>query len=531
VYRRAVKLTRRSFLIGSTAGAALAALAAPGRLRLADARGLLTDPTLDALIQRTLAAARKAGATYADVRIVRRRRETLRTREAMVQGVDSTESYGVGVRVVADGAWGFAATPLVIVAEAEKAARQAVEIARANAPFVPRKVELAPMPASVDVWQTPLERDPFKIPLEDKADLLLALNAEVMKVKGVKFCTSGYEGQQEWKLLATSDGAYVEQEIVRVEPTLSATAVDAKTGEFVSRDHEIQARQAGWEYIADSTLLADARRIGEEAVEKLAAPSVTPGPRDTIIAPSNLWLTIHESVGHPTELDRALGDEANFAGTSFATTDKLNKLRYAAPALSFFADKTTPGGLATCGYDDDGVKTQRWYLVKNGLFVGYQTTREQAAWIGEKTSRGTSYAQDYASVPFQRMPNVSLEPGPKPLSLEDLVAATDDGIVISGRGSWSIDHQRYNFQFGGQAFYEVKKGKRTRMLKDVAYQANTVAFWNSCDLLGGAASWQLGGAMNDGKGEPGQTNAVSHGCPPARFKKLNIINTNARSKG
>jgi TldD protein len=525
-----MKLTRRSFLIAGSAGAALAALSAPGRLRLADARGLLTDPTLDQLVQRALAAAKQAGATYADVRVVRRRAEAVRTREAMVQGVDSTESYGVGVRVIAGGAWGFAATPQVVAAEAEKAARKAVEIAKANAKLGGKPVELAPMPASVDVWQTPLERDPFKIPLEDKAELLLAINAEVLKVPGVKFVRSYYAGLSEWKLLATSDGAYLEQEITRLSPGYSATAVDGKSGEFVSRDHEIQPMQAGWEYVEGSSMLADARRIGEEVVEKLAAPSVSPGKRDLVLAPSNMWLTIHESIGHPTELDRALGFEANFAGTSFATPEKLNKLKIAAPALSFYADKTTPGGLATCGYDDDGVKTQKWYLVKNGLFVGYQTTRDQAGWIGEKASRGTSYAQDYAKVPFQRMPNVSLEPGPKPLGLEEIIAATDDGILVEGTGSWSIDHQRYNFQFGGQVFHEIKKGKRTRMLKDVAYQANTVDFWSSCDLLGGPASWRLGGAMNDGKGEPMQVNAVSHGCPPARFRQVNILNTNARSK-
>ncbi len=525
-----MKLSRRAFLIGSSAGAALAALSAPGRLRLADARGLLTDPTLDQLVQRTLAAAKKAGASYADVRIVRRRDEGISTREAMVQRVSSTETYGVGVRVLAGGAWGFAATPLVVAAEAEKAARRAVEIAKANAALGGKPVELAPVAAHVDVWQTPLERDPFKIPLEDKAEFLLSINAEVMKVPGVKFVESYYQGRSEWKLLATSDGAYIEQEITRVSPGYTATAVDSAAGEFVDRDHEIQPMQAGWEYVEGSTMLADARRIGEEAVEKLKAPSVSAGKRDLVLAPSHLWLTIHESIGHPTELDRALGFEANFAGTSFATPDKLHKLRIAAPALSFYADKTTPGGLATCGYDDEGVKTQKWPIVDKGLFVGYQTTREQAGWIGEKASRGTSYAQDYASVPFQRMPNVSLAPGPKPLGLDDLVAATDDGILILGTGSWSIDHQRYNFQFGGQVFHEIKKGKRTRMLKDVAYQANTIDFWNSCDLLGGPASWRLGGAMNDGKGEPMQSNAVSHGCPPARFRKVNVLNTNARSK-
>ncbi|HSS02159.1 MAG TPA: TldD/PmbA family protein, partial [Kofleriaceae bacterium] len=275
--------------------------------------------------------------------------------------------------------------------------------------------------------------------------------------------------------------------------------------------------------------VADARRIGEQAVEKLKSPSVTAGKKDLILDPSNLWLTIHESIGHPTELARALGYEANYAGTSFATPDKLGKLRIASPIMSFYADKTTPGGLATCGYDDDGVATQRWNLIDKGVFVGYQTTREQAGWIGEKASRGTCYADSFSSFPFQRMPNVSLAPGPQERSLDDLIASTDDGVVIAGRGSWSIDHQRLNFQFGGQVFWEVKRGKRTRMLRDIAYQANTLEFWNSCDAIGGPKSWSLGGSFSDGKGEPGQVNSVSHGCPPARFRGVNILNTNRRT--
>ena len=240
-------------------------------------------------------------------------------------------------------------------------------------------------------------------------------------------------------------------------------------------------------------------------------------------------MTIHESIGHPTELDRALGYEANFAGTSYATPDKLGKLRIGSDLVNIYADKTTPGALATCGYDDDGVKTQKWDLVKNGVFVGYQTTREQAGWIGEKTSRGTCYADDFSSFPFQRMPNVSLAPAPMPLGAADLIAATEDGIFITGTGSWSIDHQRLNFQFGGQMFYEVKHGKITGPLRDVAYQANSIDFWNSCDLVaGGAKEWKMGGALYDGKGEPEQNNPVSHGCPPARFRNINILNTNAR---
>jgi TldD protein len=522
---RAVKLSRRSFLSGSSAGA-LALFAGP---RLVAARGLLTEPKLDDLLQRALAAATRAGASYADVRIVRIRRETVATREDRVERVASTEDYGVGVRVIAGGAWGFSATPSVTAADAERAARDAVAIARANAPFMKRPVTLAPVPANVDVWQTALTKDPFKIPLEDKAELLLAINREAMKVPGVKFATSQYVAVAEWKLLASTDGAYIEQEIVRLSPGYAVTAVDDKRGEFESCDHPLPARQAGWEYVEAAPLVADARRIAEQAVEKLKAPSVTPGKKDLILDPSNLWLTIHESIGHPTELDRALGYEANFAGTSFATPDKRGKLRIAAPILTFFADKTTPGGLATCGYDDDGVATQKWNLVENGVFVGYQTTREQAGWIGEHASRGTSYADGYGSIPFQRMPNVSLAPGAKERSIEDLIAATDDGIVIAGRGSWSIDHQRFNFQFGGQTFWEVKHGKKTRMLRDVAYQANTVEFWNACDLIGGPKSWWMGGSMSDGKGEPEQVNAVSHGCPPARVKQVNILNTNRRT--
>jgi TldD protein len=520
-----VKLSRRSFLAGSSAAAA-ALIARPS---LATARGLLTEPRLDDLVKRALAAATKAGATYADVRVVRRRFERVDTREDKVEDVASSEDYGVGVRVIAGGAWGFAATPSVTAADAERAAQSAVAVAKANAALMKKPVTLAPVPANVDVWQTALVKDPFKIPLEDKAELLLAINREVMKVPGIQFASASFNALHEWKLLASTDGAYLEQEVTRLMPGYVATAVDAKRGEFASVEHPVPPRQAGWEYVEGVPLVADARRIAEAAVEKLKAPGVVPGKKDLILDATNLWLTIHESIGHPTELDRAMGLEANFAGTSFATPDKRGKLRIGAPILTFFADKTTPGGLATCGYDDDGVATQRWNLVENGIFVGYQTTRDQAAWIGEKASRGTSYADSYSSVPFQRMPNVSLAAGPKERSIDDLIAMTDDGIVIAGDGSWSIDHQRFNFQFGGQQFWEVKRGKKTRMLKDVAYQANTIEFWNACDAIGGPKSWWMGGSLFDGKGEPGQINAVSHGCPPARFKQINILNTNKRT--
>jgi len=520
-----VSISRRGFLIGASAGA-LAALSTP---RSALARGLLTEPALDDLIKRALAAATKAGASYADVRIVRMRHENLSTREDRIDNVSSTEEYGVGVRVIAGGAWGFSATPTVVAGEAERVARQAVAIAKANASLMKRPVTLSKETPHVDVWQTALTKDPFKIPLEDKAELLLAINREAMKVPGVKFVTSSYSAVSEWKLLASTEGTYLEQEIVRLSPGYSVTAVNDKLGEFESREHDFAARQAGWEYVEQAPLIADARRIAEEAVAKLKAPSVREGKHDLILEPSNLWLTIHESIGHPTELDRALGYEANFAGTSYATPDKIGKLKIGSSILDFYADKTTPGGLATCGYDDDGVRTQHWPLVAKGVLVGFQTTREQAGWINEKHSRGTCYGDAFSSFPFQRMPNVSLAPSPTERSLADIIAATDNGIVVGGRGSWSIDHQRLNFQFSGQTFWEVKGGKKTRMLRDVAYQANTLEFWNSCDLIGGPRSWELHGTMADGKGEPGQSNAVSHGCPPARFRKVNILDTNRRS--
>ncbi len=520
---------RREFLVAAGAGAALA-LTAAARARLVSARGIVLERTLDDVIARTLAAASKAGATYADVRLVRRRDEIVATREDHVTYLTSNESYGLGVRVIAGGAWGFAASSAVEPAEGERVARAAVALAQANAKVVKRPVTLAPVPANVDVWQTPLEKDPFKIPIADKAELLLALNAETMKAKGVRFVSSSTHVIGEWKLFASTDGARIEQNITRLGPDLSATAIGDKAGTFVTRDLDVPAMQIGWEYLDRPGLYDMARKVGEDAVEKLKGAQVTPGKKDLILAPSHLWLTIHESVGHPTELDRAMGYEANFAGTSFATVDKLGKLKYASPIVTLYADKTTEGGLATCAYDDDGVKTQKWDLVKDGLFVGYQTTRDQAGWIGEKESRGTCYAQDYKSFPFQRMPNVSLAPGGKELALADLVSATDDGVLLIGNDSYSIDQQRYNFQFSGQMAYEVKKGKIGRALKDVAYQANTVEFWSSCDLLGGPKSWELHGVFTDGKGEPTQSNPVSHGCPPARFRKVNILNTDQRGR-
>lgn len=527
-----MRLTRRTFVGGS----ALAALTtACGGARLASRaashppQGSLSDRLVDDVISHALDAAKRGGASYADVRIVRRRTERIATREDHVASVGASESYGVGVRVIVDGAWGFSSSATVDGPSAQAAAASAVAIARAARPALKRPVELAPAPVVKGAWRTPMEIDPFAVPLADKAQLLLDLWPSVQGVRRVKYGSGLFEALGEWKIFASSEGSVVEQSITRVWPSFTVTAV--QEGQFETRASEIPAMQAGWEYVTRANLREKARELAEDALQKLEAPSVTPGKKDLILAPSNLWLTIHESVGHPTELDRALGLEANFAGTSFATPDKRGNLRYGAEGVTLYADKTTPGGLATCGWDDDGVKTQRWDLVKDGLFVGWQTTRDQAAWIGEKASRGTSYAEDHKSVAFQRMPNVSLAPDEKGnKTLNDLVAATEDGVLITGNGSWSIDHQRYNFQFSGQMFYAVKKGQLAGVLRDVAYQSNSLEFWRSCDMIGGPKSWELHGTLWDGKGEPSQSNAVSHGCPPARFRGVDILNVNARGK-
>ena len=527
-------LRRRDLLIGgglaalsSACADARAPDAPPGSPRSGPVAPPLPPGTggasLDNILERALAAATAAGASYADARIVRHRNETLYTREDHVVGVQYDESYGIGVRILAGGAWGFAATSHVEPVAAADIARRAVAMGKANAAASGRPVVLAPTPAVQGSYATALERDPFAVSLEEKTAFLLALWEEARQVKGVEHGSAWIQSIGEWKMFASSDGSRALQSITRIGPGLKLTATDKASGDFEDVRSEIAPRQAGWEYVTGSTLKSNARKQGEDTVRKLRSPPVTPGKRDLILAPSNLWLTIHESCGHATELDRALGYEANLAGTSFATPDKRGHLQLGARIVNVYADKTTPGALATCAFDDDGVRTQRWDLVKDGVFVGYQTTREQAGWIGEKASRGTAYAQDFQSIPFQRMPNVSLAPGPKELSAEDLIAATDDGIYATGDASWSIDHQRYNFQFGSQMAYEVKKGKIVGAVRRFAYQSNSIEFWNACDMLGGQASWEMGGSLNDGKGQPEQSNPVSHGCVPARFRQINVL--------
>ncbi|HYU78774.1 MAG TPA: TldD/PmbA family protein [Vicinamibacterales bacterium] len=521
--------SRRDFLKTSAAAAALlgarSALGQPAATLLPAS----SDPYVDDLAMEALNAAKAAGASYADVRIGRYRRQSINTREHQVTGVSDGESYGIGIRTLVGGAWGFAATATMTSAGVQQAAQQAARLSRAAKTVQRRPVELAPVAAVKGTWRTPVTRDPIDVPIEEKVALLLAANEAALKVPKIRFATSGLQLLREEKTLATTDGTLVTQTFVRVGPGFTATAIG--DGDFQSYTEELAPRGSGWEYIESLDMPGNGERWGSLAAEKLTARSVDVGRYDLILHPTNLWLTIHESIGHPTELDRAMGYEANFAGTSFvAPPDKvLGKLRYGSPIMNIQADRTQPNSLSRTMWDDEGVPAERWLLVEKGIFKDYQTTREQAAWIaqltGNKRSHGCSFADSWSSVQFQRMPNVSLLPGDRDIGMDEIVAATDRGIIVKNRGSWSIDHQRYNFQFSGQVFYEVKNGKITGMLKDVAYQARTPDFWNSMDMIGGPKSYWLGGSFGDGKGEPPQSNSISHGCVPARFRNVNIVNT------
>jgi TldD protein len=472
-----------------------------------------------------LSAAKRLGASYADIRINRYRSEAIMTRERQVENVSRSQSFGFGVRVLYRGTWGFASSRNVNAEEVRAVTTRAFEIAKANSAYQRQRVTLVPVKPAVANWRSAFERDPFDVPVEDKIAFLLRLNEAALKTKGVSFVNSGIFFVNEQKYLATSDGSRIEQYLVRSFPNFSLTAVDRSSGDFQTRNSIASPQAMGYEYLEKYPWLTEAEQAGEEAVAKLKAKSVEPGVYDLVLHPSHLWLTIHESVGHPTELDRALWWEANYAGTSFLTPEKTGKLRFGSEIVNFVADRTQPHGMATVAYDDEGVPAQQWHLVKDGIFVDWQTTRDLAPLVGRKTSYGCLHADSWGSVPFPRMPNVSLEPAKANVSTDDVVAGVDKGIMIFGRGSYSIDQQRYNFQFGGQTFWEIKNGKVTGMLRDVAYQSRTTDFWGACDALGGQATYQLGGSFNDGKGEPSQSNAVSHGCPIARFRRINVLNT------
>lgn len=523
--------SRRDFI--KTAGVALGSAAVlPSWVYDAQAAtNIFIDVNKDSLADAALATAKRLGATYADIRINRYRLEAVNTRERIVLNVSSGQNFGFGVRVLVKGTWGFAASPIVTADEIKRVTEEAIAIAKANSAFQRKPIELVPTPKVVSTWKTPVTRDPFDVSSDEKVETLMKINEAALGVKGISFVTSSMAWVNEQKYLATSDGSRIEQYIIRGNPAFTATATDRASGDFQSVSSLREGQAIGFEYMQKHDWAAEAKTAAEHAVMKLAAPSVTPGKYDLVLHPSHLFLTIHESVGHPTELDRALLWEANYAGTSFLTPAKTGKLQFGSKIVNFVADRTQKLGLATIGWDDEGVPGQSWHLVKDGTFVDWQTTRDTAKLVGKSKSYGCLHADSWGSVPFPRMPNVSLEPAKEEVTQDQLVSGVENGILIYGRGSYSIDQQRYNFQFGGQTFWEIKNGKVGGMLRDVAYQSRTTDFWGACDALGGRATYEIPGSFNDGKGEPGQSNAVSHGCPTARFRQINVLNTASGTSG
>ncbi|MBW8243584.1 TldD/PmbA family protein [Muricauda oceani] len=510
----------------------------------------LLEPGMDTVLKKKMAdvalnTAKSMGASYADARIGRYLNQYVFTREDKVQNVVNTESFGIGIRVIANGTWGFSSTNDVTEDGIKKATQHAVSIAKANAKIQKEPVVLAPVQGHGEVsWKTPIKKDFKEVPISEKVDLLLSANSAAME-NGANFVNSALFMVNEQKYFASTDGSYIDQDVHRIWPTFNVTAIDRAEGKFRSRQALSAPMGMGYEYMdgleseklqgpegiklynRSYDIVEDATMAAKQAKEKLSAKSVEAGKYDLVLEPNHLGLTIHESVGHPLELDRVLGYEANYAGTSFATLDKWESkdFNYGSDIVNIVADKTQEGSLGAVGYDDEGVKTKKWDLIRNGTLVNYQAIRDQVHMIDQNESHGCCYAQSWEDVQFQRMPNVSLEPGKEKYSLQDMIKDVEKGIYILGRGSYSIDQQRYNFQFGGTLFYEIKNGEIVGMLEDVAYQSNTQEFWNSCAKICDKDDYRLFGSFFDGKGQPSQVSAVSHGSSTSRFNGINVINT------
>lgn len=471
-----------------------------------------------------LSAAASGGAEYADFRLEHHRRQRIDAKDTDIERLQDSSSKGFAVRLILHGQWGFAASDDMTADGVAQAATRALAMASALSRFQGCDVALADEPAHKGIWSSPVGIDPFDIDIDEKIAHLIEINRTVLAGKVARYCNSWLDQAKESKYLVTSEGAELTQERTRLQSNFEAVATSNDERLVELRSDSVPVGK-GYEYIKEFDFLAAAEHHSELLSEKLAAPSVTAGPYDLVIGPTNLWLTIHESIGHATELDRVLGYEANYAGTSFATRENLNHLKYGSDAVTVIADRTQEAGLSTVAWDDDGVAAQQWPLISNGILVGYQYNREIAAAEGIPRSVGCAYADSWQHMPIQRMPNISLQPSSEDTSIDDLISEVKDGIYITGDNSWSIDMRRLNFQFTGQLYYRIKNGRLAGMLRDVAYQGNTIEFWNSCDAVGGPETYVLGGAFNCGKGQPGQVAAVSHGAPAALFRQVNVLNT------
>ena len=541
-------MRRRDFLQYGSLGLGAAVFAGIPVIGHAVPAETFLDNPFDTALKKQLAdlvlnRVKSKGATYADVRIGRYLRQFITTRERNVESVTNTESYGIGIRVIANGSWGFAATDKMDNAGILKAADTAVAVAKANARLLTEPVQLAPQKGYGEVsWKTPIVKNAFEVPVKEKVGLLLAANEAALS-NGASFINNSLFLVNEQKYFASTEGSYIDQDIHRIWPTFTVTKTDKASGKFETRNSLGAPMGLGYEYLIPEEsnkikgvttlyknrydMLEDVKMATLQLEEKLKAKPVEPGKYDLVLDPTHLFLTIHESVGHPTELDRVLGYEANFAGTSFLTLDKWQSgnFNFGSKPVNFVADKTAPGSLGAVGYDDEGVQCGQWDIIRDGILVNYQTIRDQAHILGLKASQGCCYADNWNSVQFQRMPNVSLQPGKTPLSVKEMIKGVEKGLYMLGRNSYSIDQQRYNFQFSSQLCYEIKNGEIAGMVRGAAYQSNTREFWNACSSICDKTDYRLNGSFFDGKGQPSQVSAVSHGCATTRFNGINVINT------
>ena len=479
-----------------------------------------------------LERATELGCEHADFRLERTRTAMHSLRDARLDSSSDREDVGLAVRVLHDGAWGFASGIARTASAAKELADQAVATAKVSRVLSSGPVLLAPEPVYSDVtWISSYEINPFEITETDRTARLVELSERLLAADGVDHVDAHVEMVLENKFYADLHGTITTQQRVRIAPAITAVHVDRAEGNFFSMRTLAPAAGRGWEYLTGTGWDFDAEldELPELLREHVKAPSVEGGSYDLVIDPSNLWLTIHESIGHATELDRALGYEAAYAGTSFATPDKLGSLKYGSPVMNVTGDRTVEHGLATVGYDDEGVMTQQFDIVKDGMLVGYQLNRQMAHdnahLLGSDRSNGCAFADSAAHIPLQRMANVSIQPAPDGPSTQELISGVERGIYVVGDRSWSIDMQRFNFQFTGQQFHRIENGRLVGQVRDVAYQATTTDFWGSMEAVGGPDTYVLGGVFTCGKGQPGQVAAVSHGCPSALFRGVNILNT------
>jgi TldD protein len=480
------------------------------------------------LADAALSRARELGVEHADFRLERIRTRSVRLRDGRLETSRDGEDLGFAVRVIRAGTWGFAAGVDLTPEAAVRVAERAVDVAAVSSAINSERIELADEPVHRDAtWVSAYDVDPFAVSEVEKVSLLTEWSERLLASDGVDHVNASLEQVLENKFYADLAGTSTTQQRVRLMPQLTVAAVDRGHGSFETMRTCAPPAARGWEFLTGTgwDWESELAQLPEWLTEKTKAPSVESGRYDLVVDPSNLWLTIHESIGHATELDRALGYEAAYAGTSFATFDQLGSLRYGSPVMNVPGDRTVEHGLATVGYDDEGVATQQWDIVRDGVLVGYQLDRRMAKLKGLGRSNGCAFADSPGHIPVQRMANVSLQPAPDGPSTEELIAGVERGIYVVGDKSWSIDMQRYNFQFTGQRFFRIENGRLAGQLRDVAYQATTTDFWGSMEAVGGPDTWVLGGAFNCGKAQPGQVAAVGHGCPVALFRGVNILNT------